>query len=48
MPKEFKVTNTMTGKKEVVRPLKPGVITFYSCGPTVYGLIHIAIFTLAS
>lgn len=38
---EIKITNTATSKKEVLVPLVPGRISMYSCGPTVYGLIHI-------
>src|SRR4051812_48346618 len=37
----IQITNTLTGKKETLQTLKPGKLTFYSCGPTVYGLIHI-------
>jgi len=39
--REIKVTNTMTGKKEVLKTLEPGRLKMYSCGPTVYGFIHI-------
>jgi cysteinyl-tRNA synthetase len=39
--REIKVTNTLTGDKEVLKTLKPGKLTMYSCGPTVYGFIHI-------
>ncbi|MDB5190416.1 MAG: cysS [Parcubacteria group bacterium] len=35
------LTNTLSGKKEVFVPLKPGVVTLYSCGPTVYSTQHI-------
>lgn len=35
------VTNTLTGKKEELKTLEPGKLSMYSCGPTVYGLIHI-------
>ena len=34
-------TNTLSGKKELFAPLKPGVVSLYSCGPTVYGPQHI-------
>ena len=37
----IKVTNTLTGKKELLETLVPGKLSLYSCGPTVYGLIHI-------
>jgi cysteinyl-tRNA synthetase len=33
--------NTLTGQKELFKPRIPGRISFYSCGPTVYGWIHI-------
>lgn len=31
------VYNTLSGKKEVFVPLKPGLVLMYTCGPTVYG-----------
>ncbi len=34
-------TNTLTGKKETFIPLKPGIVTMYSCGPTVYSRAHV-------
>jgi cysteinyl-tRNA synthetase len=37
----LKVTNTLSGKKEVFEPLTPGQIQMYVCGPTVYDDIHI-------
>ena len=36
--------NTLTGKQEVFRPLEPGIVSFYSCGPTVYDYAHIGNF----
>ena len=33
--------NTLTKKKEIFKPLKEGEVSMYSCGPTVYGKIHI-------
>ena len=33
--------NTLTRKKEPLRPLKAGKVTMYSCGPTVYDHAHI-------
>ena len=35
------LTNTRTGKRELFTPLKAGVATLYSCGPTVYSRSHI-------
>ncbi len=40
-PREVRVTNTLTGKKEVLQTRVPGKLTMYSCGPTVYDLFHI-------
>lgn len=40
-PREIKITNTLSRQKEVFKPRVPGKVTFYSCGPTVYGFIHI-------
>jgi cysteinyl-tRNA synthetase len=37
----IKVTNTLTGKKEELKPLRDGEIKMYVCGPTVYDDIHI-------
>ncbi len=34
-------TNSITGKREAFAPIEKGKVTFYSCGPTVYDLIHI-------
>ncbi len=33
--------NSLTGEIETFKPLLPGVVTMYSCGPTVYDHIHI-------
>jgi cysteinyl-tRNA synthetase len=38
---EVKVTNSLGGKKEVFTPMEAGKVRFYSCGPTVYGPIHV-------
>ncbi len=38
---ELKLTNTLTRKKEIFKPLVPGEVGFYSCGPTVYWYQHI-------
>ena len=35
------LTNTLSGKREAFAPLKAGVVTMYSCGPTVYDRAHI-------
>ena len=41
LPVQIYFTNTLSGKKEVFIPQKPGVVSMYSCGPTVYGPPHI-------
>jgi len=37
----LKLFNTLTGKKELFRPLSPGRVRMFVCGPTVQGLIHL-------
>lgn len=33
--------NTLTRKKEEFRPIKPGQVGLYTCGPTVYNYAHV-------
>lgn len=40
----LKLYNTLSKKKEVFEPLKPGQVSIYLCGPTVYDLLHIGNF----
>ncbi len=40
----LKLFNTLTGKKEVFRPLKGKEVRMYTCGPTVYDFAHIGNF----
>jgi len=37
----LKVYNTLSGKKEEFVPIKPGKVSMYVCGPTVYDTSHI-------
>lgn len=37
----MKLFNTLTNQKETFEPLRPGEISMYVCGPTVYNYIHI-------
>lgn len=37
----LQVYNTLTRQKETFEPLKPGLVTMYVCGPTVYDKAHI-------
>ena len=37
----LKFYNTLTRKKETFKELKKGLVTIYSCGPTVYNFAHI-------
>ncbi len=41
MTMALKVFNSLTRKKEDFAPQRPGVVTMYVCGPTVYALSHI-------
>ena len=38
------IYNTMTRKKEEFQPLVPGQVKMYTCGPTVYDLLHVGNF----
>lgn len=40
----LRLTNTLGGALETFRPLTPGEVRMYSCGPTVYGPAHIGNF----
>ena len=37
----LKITNSLTGKKEVFKPINEGHIGMYVCGPTVYSNVHL-------
>lgn len=37
----MQIYNTMTRKKEELKPIKDGQVNIYACGPTVYNYIHI-------
>ncbi|MFZ1613746.1 MAG: cysteine--tRNA ligase [Holophaga sp.] len=41
MTRSIRLFNTLTRRVEPVAPLNPGVITLYTCGPTVYNFAHI-------
>ena len=38
---EIHLHNTQSGVKERFEPLRPGEVSIYVCGPTVYDLVHI-------
>ncbi len=40
-PRLLKIYNTLSGKKEEFRPITPGHIGIYVCGPTVYSDVHL-------
>ena len=37
----MRLRNTLSGTVEELRPLEPGVVRMYSCGPTVYRYAHL-------
>ena len=37
----IQIYNTLTKRKEEFKPIEPGKVRMYVCGPTVYNLIHI-------
>ena len=41
MGRELRFLNTLSRKLEVFRPLEPGHVRMYTCGPTVYNFVHI-------
>ena len=41
MPREIRFLNTLTRASETLRPLEPGHVRIYTCGPTVYNVVHI-------
>ncbi|MBI1360841.1 MAG: cysteine--tRNA ligase [Alphaproteobacteria bacterium] len=38
---DIRLTNTLTGEKEIFRPADPKRVTMYVCGPTTYSYAHI-------
>ncbi len=39
--RELKIYNSLTRKKEIFKPLVPGHVGMYVCGPTVYSHVHL-------
>ena len=37
----LKIYNTLTGKKEIFKPVDKNHVRVYACGPTVYNFDHI-------
>ena len=37
----MKIFNSYTNKKEEFKPMEPGKVGMYVCGPTVYNYVHI-------
>lgn len=37
----MRIYNTLTRQKEELKPITPGEVKIYACGPTVYNFIHI-------
>ncbi|UOB16542.1 cysteine--tRNA ligase [Abyssalbus ytuae] len=38
---ELKIYNSLTGKKEIFKPINEGHVGMYVCGPTVYSNVHL-------
>lgn len=38
---ELRITNSLTGEKEVFAPITEGFVGLYVCGPTVYNYVHL-------
>ena len=41
MTREIKIYNTLSGKKELLKPVEPGHVKMYACGVTPYDECHI-------
>lgn len=41
MAQELQIFNSLTGKKEVFKPINPPFVGMYVCGPTVYSDVHL-------
>lgn len=41
MKQNLKIYNSLTGEKEVFKPLNEGKVGMYVCGPTVYSNVHL-------
>lgn len=41
MKQDLKIYNSLTGEKEIFKPLTEGHIGMYVCGPTVYNKVHL-------
>lgn len=39
--KELKIYNSLTGEKEIFKPITEGNVGMYVCGPTVYSNVHL-------
>ena len=37
----LQLQNTLSGKKEIFKPVDPSNVRIYACGPTVYNYAHI-------
>ncbi len=41
MQNNLQIYNSLTGEKEIFKPLKEGYVGMYVCGPTVYSNVHL-------
>src|SRR5690606_19831205 len=35
------ISNSLTGEKEIFKPIHEGFVGMYTCGPTVYSYVHL-------
>lgn len=41
MSEELRIYNSLSGEKEVFKPIREGYVGYYVCGPTVYSDVHL-------
>ena len=41
MNHKLKITNSLTRKKELFKPINSDQVTMYACGPTIYDNPHV-------
>ena len=41
MKQDVYISNSLTGEKEIFKPIHEGFVGMYTCGPTVYSYVHL-------